>query len=87
MAQYPTTIVTTTNIPSPIPGNTLLVNNHSTLHDSMRDEIIAIETKSMTHKNVMMTRMKKEVLMQRALSEVVKEVVIELAREVAKKAM
>lgn len=44
MAQFPANIVTTTNIPDTNPLTTLAANNHSTKHNDMRDEIVAIET-------------------------------------------
>lgn len=44
MAQFPANIVTTTNIPDTNPLTTLAANNHSTKHNDMRNEIIAIET-------------------------------------------
>jgi len=44
-AQFPTALVTTTNIPNANPATSLSANNHSGKHDDMRDEIIALETK------------------------------------------
>lgn len=44
-AQFPTSLVTTTNIPNANPATSLSANNHSGKHDDMRDEIIALETK------------------------------------------
>lgn len=45
MSQFPTAIVTTTNIPNANPLATLSADNHTGKHDAVRDEIIAIETK------------------------------------------
>lgn len=44
MAIFPANIVTTTDIPNTNPLTTLAANNHSTKHNDMRNEIIAIET-------------------------------------------
>ncbi len=44
-AQFPTALVTTTNIPNANPATSLSANNHSGKHDDLRDEIIALETK------------------------------------------
>lgn len=44
-AQFPTAIVSTSNIPDALPLSTLSANNHAGKHNDLRDEIIAIETK------------------------------------------
>lgn len=45
MANFPTTIVTTAQITNANPATSLSANNHSSKHDTMRDEIIALENK------------------------------------------
>lgn len=43
-SQFPTSIVTTTNIPTASPSATLAASNHTAIHNNLRDEVIAVET-------------------------------------------
>ena len=44
-AQYPTNVVTTTDIPNFNPLDTLSADNHAGRHNDLRDEVIALEAK------------------------------------------